>query len=54
MGEYLEEVITMNDFYYCKRCGKIEYKWNEGKEYFQYGCKFCYHLPFGSFTKEVQ
>ena len=44
----------MNDSYYCKRCGEIEYKWNSGKEYFQYGCKYCYDLAYGSFTKEVQ
>lgn len=44
----------MSSAYYCKRCGEIEYEYNGNEEYNQYGCKYCYDLPFGSFTKEVQ
>lgn len=43
----------MPTFYYCKRCGETESNFNGNEEFFQYGCKFCYDLPFGSFIKEV-
>jgi hypothetical protein len=40
--------------YYCKRCGKIEYYYHGNEDYSQYGCKYCFDLPFGFFRKEVQ
>jgi DNA-directed RNA polymerase subunit RPC12/RpoP len=37
---------------YCSRCGETISDYFGDEEYFEYGCKYCFDLPFGSFLKE--
>lgn len=38
---------------YCSRCGETIADYHGDDEYFEYGCKYCIDLPWGSFLKEL-
>lgn len=38
---------------YCLRCGETIANYHGDDEYFEYGCKYCIDLPWGSFLKEL-
>lgn len=47
-----EGSLEMPTIIYCSRCSETISDYFGDEEYFEYGCKYCFDLPFGSFLKE--